>query len=257
MGFVTTHPYAALNLLLAMSAGVALAFSPSNQRRPALVSGLLAAPWALTCLILTPSYWQPVYLLVRLGVGMEDVAFMFTSGILSWTLAQCPFERCAGPPDSTASFLRRALGCWGCGSLLFSVFQLAGWRLMWSVLATMVLLSAALVAVRPDLRGVSLRGMVRFAVCYPAILKLVFIASPSFVSHWNRDALLGYYLFGLPVEEILWAAGFGAVWPTILAFAVEPQSESRASSAGREEWLGVGRRHNPIVRPTAREEMNG
>jgi hypothetical protein len=89
-----------------------------------------------------------------------------------------------------------------------------------SALVSMAMLGSMLLVLRPGLLGVSLRGMVRFALLYAITLKLIFVLAPSFVAQWNREALLGL-VGGMPVEELLWAAAFGAVWPAMMAYAFD------------------------------------
>ena len=56
--------------------------------------------------------------------------------------------------------------------------------------------------------------------------------APGCIEQWNRGALFGLYIVGLPIEEVLWAAGFGALWPAILAFATEQLPGANQPVAG-------------------------
>ena len=80
--FAETYPYLA-GCLFASLLFLACIFLSKEQSRPMLLSALLFTPFALTAIILVPSYWRPK-LFWDLVVGVEDVIFcpiLSTSGI--------------------------------------------------------------------------------------------------------------------------------------------------------------------------------
>ncbi len=87
-------------------------------------------------------------------------------------------------------------------------------------LVSMTLLGVGLLLVRPGLATISLRGMASFLALYVIVLKVSFVLAPAFLEQWNREAMLGY-VGGMPLNEILWAAAFGAAWPAMMAYAFD------------------------------------
>ena len=39
---------------------------------------------------------------------------------------------------------------------------------------------------------------------------------PHFIQQWNLPSLSGF-IFGMPIEELVWALGFGFTWPLFMA----------------------------------------
>jgi hypothetical protein len=221
MGTVASYPYLGLVLGLTLLSAAALALARGPERRAMLISGLLAAPWGITAFAYTPSYWQPARLL-PLPLSVEDLLGSFSIGVLAWALTRWPRGNRTEPRIHALDFAKRLLVGWGLGSVLVLLLIGAGCTAMSACLAAMVVVDAAVLLCRPALRGVWLRGTFSFALLYSLSLKLMFVLVPSFILQWNDEALVGLRLYGVPVEEIVWAAAFGGGWPTVLAYAMEP-----------------------------------
>ena len=84
--FVQTYPYLMLSLTMLGIFLLALARSPRQVRGFAALSGLLAAPFALTSFLVVPEYWRPVRIAEFLA-GPEDIIFTFASAGTAYLLA--------------------------------------------------------------------------------------------------------------------------------------------------------------------------
>ena len=94
------------------------------------------------------------------------------------------------------------------------------------------LLTAVILWRRRELWPLTLAGAAGYVLVYVAVLKLWHVVVPSFGAQWNREALWGPAVFGVPLDEVAWAAAFGLAWPLFAAYLfdarVEPVSSSRA-----------------------------
>jgi hypothetical protein len=95
----------------------------------------------------------------------------------------------------------------------------------------MAAVGGTLIRRRPELRPLALVGMASFTLLYTTLLRLTWWLSPAFASDWNWADLCGLTAIGVPLEEILWAAGYGAVWPLMLGYAFEARIPSVASAS--------------------------
>jgi len=226
------HPYAICGLLLASFSAIALIGASREHRRSLLLSGVLSAPWALSSVLFVPDYWNPERLWGG-PVGVEDLVFSYSTGVLAWAL---PYWRLPAPIPSlqlSAQGVGRLLLCWLAGSLACTTLLSAGARAMPATLASMLILGTALARMRRDLIGPTLRGALGFAGLYFLVLKSLFMAYPVMPGYWNGAGLLGFWLTGVPVDELLWAASFGAVWPLMMTYCLAPPARAASRHVSR------------------------
>lgn len=93
---------------------------------------------------------------------------------------------------------------------------------------SMLVGASAAVACRPDLAWNTLVGGLLFLGFY-FIMFFTFIAVfPWFIEAWNLQAVSGYLLLGVPVEELMFAFTFGAMWSSVYEhvrhYATKPQT---------------------------------
>jgi len=69
---------------------------------------------------------------------------------------------------------------------------------------------------------------------YWAVLKLWHLLVPSFGAQWNSEALWGPTVFGVPLDEVAWAAAFGLAWPLFAAYLFHARLEPASSSSALE-----------------------
>ena len=60
--------------------------------------------------------------------------------------------------------------------------------------------------------------MISFIIFYFIFIKVGLMVFPEFLQQWTAKNLWGPDVWGIPLDEIAWAAGFGAVWPLIIAY---------------------------------------
>jgi len=218
LALIETFPYLGWSLAMFGLLGVLMLCSSAAQRRKALWSAALATPFAFLEQFAIPIYWNPKRTLVWLGVSPEDFLFVFTIGGLSWLLATWPLRQRLAVDTEPKGLLRRYTLVSGLafplslGTLLLEV------KPMSYTLVPIVVGGFVFVALRPALSLLAVPGMAGYTLVHCVVLKSAFALTPSFASSWNAPNLWGPTLWGIPVDEIIWAAAFGAVWPVFVAY---------------------------------------
>jgi hypothetical protein len=95
------------------------------------------------------------------------------------------------------------------------VFPLLAMLTVLNPIAILTLLASAVasMACRPDLWRKALLGGAVFALLYFLFFLTLVVAYPQYVQVvWNLPALSRVLVFGIPLEELLFAAALGAAW---------------------------------------------
>ena len=66
--------------------------------------------------------------------------------------------------------------------------------------------------IRKDLFKESFFGGLAFAVVYFVLFEIIILIFPDFVGYWNLSNLSQIFILGTPIEELLMAFTFGALW---------------------------------------------
>ncbi len=217
MPLIATYSYLVWSLGLFAMFVVAYVLKPAH-RRVALASAILSAPYSFLAVVFVPLYWEPVQIF-RLLVGPEDLIFSFANGGMVWILAATYYA----VPDSLWGRTFRVRCAWITVSFLAAWFLLclAGLPLMWAALAVGICLWCFLIWRDPAALTVSLKCGAVFAAGYTLWLAAILHVNPGFVQSWAPDGLVGATILAVPLEEILWAVEFGAVWPVLVAYFLD------------------------------------
>lgn len=180
------------------------------------VMALFALPFAGTEFLFYPAYWEPVFLfdLARtIGFGIEDVIFVI--GLAAFTATGYAFvfrKRYTPRPKGRAGWSFRA------GVFLLATFALVAiaWAfsipMIYGSVIIMYLAVAVIVILRRDLILPALLGAVVTAATY-FILCLIFavLFPAAFTNVWHTDMFMNVFLFGVPIEEVLYGSAAGAI----------------------------------------------
>jgi hypothetical protein len=226
--FTHAYPYLLLSLTWFGVFVVALAFAPRRLRSVTLLSAALAAPFALTSPLVVPSYWNPSRVAVLLA-GPEDVLFACASaGIASLASVRLLRRRIRFWPRTERIWWRYLAGAC-CGLAIGD----SSWRLgatpMTATVMAFGVVAAVLLWLRPELWRLAVSGVPGFALAYFAVLKLWYQLVPSFAAQWNPRGLWGPIVFGVPLDEVVWAAAFGLAWPVFAAYLFDARLEPAPS----------------------------
>ena len=207
-------------IMLAVWAAIYLSLKNKTARREIFVVSAWTSLLGLTEPLFVPAYWNPPSLFnlaERTGFDLESLLFAFAVGGIVVSAYEYIF---AAKHLSISHSHRRhrfhllALASPPITLLVFLIF-----------LPVNVIYSASLALLigffftcycRPDLvRKMAVSGAL-FTVIYFLSFFTLRVLFPGYVEAvWNLSALSGWFVVGVPVEELLWAFTFGLYWSSV------------------------------------------
>jgi hypothetical protein len=220
---MVSHPYLFGSLAIGVAALASVAAAPRYIRRSAWTAALLSAPFTLVSLDYG-AYWHPS----RLGglrLGLEDLLLSVASGVFLWSLPAGWSSGLVQLQMDWAVMLRRYAAVTLAGAVMVGIFRGLGANPSLALTVTMAAVSLGILVLHASYWRLAMAGSMAYLTLYLAILKCSWSAFPEFLSAWNWAGLCGVTVLGIPLEEIGWAAGYGAVWPLIMAYALQARTE--------------------------------
>src|SRR6266704_1961295 len=173
----------------------------------------IAAPFALTSLLFVPQYWTPPSLFdldQKIRVGIED--FLWAAGGIASVVAEILLKE-------KLSIIRKAARRrhFAPFVVLIVVFlALEFWHPGKTIYNTIIAFAMGAVVIaflRSDLIPTMLVGALSFTALYFALFLIFLFLYPGFFQrYYNIRNLLGIYIAGVPIEELLFAGTGGAIW---------------------------------------------
>jgi Lycopene cyclase len=186
-----------------------------GYRRQTRWGTLIATPLALTSILFVPQYWTPPSLFdldQKIRVGIEDFLWAAAVGGIASTVGEILLaEKLAAVRKS------RHKRNYGPFFLVIGIFvALELWhtnKTMDNTIVSFAVGAVALACLRRDLIPLMLVSTASFALLYFLLFLCVLALYPEFVERfYNLPNLLGVYLWGVPIEELLFASTGGAIW---------------------------------------------
>ncbi len=189
------------------------------QRRAMLWASLFTTPFGLTEPLFVPEYWCPPSLFDlarRTGFDIESLIFCFGVGGTGAVLYNVLVSRRPARMFAAERVERRhryhqlAIAT---PFIAFPPLYLLPWNPIYAGIVAMALGAAATIACRPDLKRKTWIGGLVFTIYYALFMLGLDWLSPGYIEHvWNLPALSAITWFGVPLEELLFAATFGMYW---------------------------------------------
>ena len=176
---------------------------------------LIAAPMALTSLLFVPQYWTPPSLFdldLKIRVGIEDFLWAAAVGGIAAIVGEISLgERLASIRKSRR---KRHYAPFFVAAVVFLGLEFGlHWKTMASTIVALAVCALVLAYLRRDLILLMLVSAASFTVLYFVLFLMVLALYPEFVHrYYNLPNLLGVFVLGVPIEELLFAATGGAVW---------------------------------------------
>ena len=216
------HLYFTLSLGLFCATACCLTIWP-RPRWPLLLSAVLAIPSALLSVIFIPAYWNPK-LIMPFVPAIEDFLFSIAAGGTVWIAATWPFRSRLVFPDRITFRLRRYVLWWIPGLILFAItYVMLRLPAMFATLIPMIILTLLICTVQRRLWPLAMAGSIGFGAVYAFGLVLTRLCFPALFTQWTNHNLCGIQVAGIPVEEFLWSAAYGGVWPCLMAHVFDVQ----------------------------------
>jgi hypothetical protein len=192
-----------------------ICFIVGKPYRPHIRWGtLIAAPMALTSILFVPQYWTPESLLSldkKIRVGIEDFLWAAAVGGIAAVLGEVIVKDKLAALRSSRH--QRHYAPFIFVAALFVVLEFVRNNTMDNTIISFAAGALVLAYLRPNLLPLMVTSTVNFSILYFVLFLAVLALYPEFVTRfYNRPKLLGIYLAGVPIEELLFAATGGAIW---------------------------------------------
>ena len=210
-------------LLIGIWAVIYFALDSDDKKHEMMTVSLWTALLGFTEPLFVPEYWAPpslFHLALRTGFDIESLIFSFAIGgiavVLYERLFQTAHERL---PVKTQHALRHRYHLWAILSAPIIFIFLSVTANLNPIYASVIALTLGGLFTwycRPDLK----KKMVASAFLFLGIYFLYFLTLiamyPGYVEQvWNLKALSGTLVFGIPLEELMFAFSFGFLWSSI------------------------------------------
>ena len=193
-----------------------------RQRQAMIWGSLFTVPLGLTEPLFVPSYWDPPSLFdlaQKTGFDIESLIFSFAIGGIGAILYNILTRRePAALPLASRAAPRHQLHNWALAVPFFSfpLLYLFAWNPIYPAITSMALGAIAAMSCRLDLAPKVGIGSLLFLAYYTIFLLGLEVTAPGYIERvWNLQALSGFKIAGLPIEELLFAAAFGAYWSSV------------------------------------------
>lgn len=192
-------------------------------RREMLVVSLGTMPLGLTEPLFVPSYWHPSSLFdlaQQTGFDIESLLFSFAIGGIASVIYQSIFK--VNLQALSKAEIKRKRHHWH-GLILLSpavifilLAALTPWNNIYSASLALFIGALATCYCRPDLIKKMWIGGLLFLILYLIFFLILLLIFPGFVQvSWNLDALSGFFILGIPIEELIFAFTFGMLWSSL------------------------------------------
>jgi hypothetical protein len=198
---------------------VALYVWKPHLRRQMLWVSLFTAFTGLAEPLFVPRYWNPPSLFnlaATTHFDIESIVFSWgTGGIGSVMYETALNSRHHKMAPAEKRRERRWVHFFSLASMpiVFGVLVFfTGLNPIYCVSAALLAGALAAVVCRPDLGWNTLLGGLLFMGLYFVLFYFIILLFPSFIRAWNLSVLSGFLVFGVPLEELMFAFTFGMMW---------------------------------------------
>src|SRR5260370_10129435 len=170
---------------------------------------------ALTSLLFVPQYWTPPWLFdldQKIRVGIEDVLWAGGVGGIASVVAEILLKERLSVIRKAAR--RRHFAPFVVVVVVFLALEF--WHPGKTIYNTIIAFAIGAVVIaflRSDMIPTMLVGALSFTSLHFVLFLLVLLLYPDFVKrYYTLSHLLGIYVAGVPIEELLFAGTGGAIW---------------------------------------------
>lgn len=193
-----------------------------RHRGVMLRTSAFMALFGLTEPLFVPAYWNPPSLFElarRTGFDIESFIFAFALGGVGAVLYNgLTGKEMAPVDDRERSHPRHRIHRIALLTtfVAFPILYVLPWNVIYASIAAMLAGTIAGLLCRPDLLRKAWVGGLLFLGYYTVFLLGLKWSAPGYVEEvWNLPALSGVLLYGLPLEELLFALSFGLYWAAV------------------------------------------
>jgi len=189
------------------------------QRRAMLWASLFTMPFGLSEPLFVPEYWLPPSLFdlaENTGFDIESLIFCFGIGGIGsvfYNLLAQKIPQAVGACERHHPLHRHHYKALATPFVVFIAFYFFPWNPIYPSILAMFAGALATVLCRPDLKRKTWIGGLLFLIYYAIFLAGLEWSAPGYIERvWNLAALSGLKVGFMPLEELLFAVGFGMYW---------------------------------------------
>jgi len=208
-------------ILIIIWLGIYVSLDSKDKKREMLIVSLWTSILGLTEPLFVPSYWNPPSLFdlaMRTGFDIESFIFSFGIGGIAFIIYYKIFNASAkkmSPSDKHSHHRYHILALISAPVILIILLFTPLNPLQSSIIA-MVFGSIASLYCRPDLKIKMITSAILFLGIYFVYFLTLIAMYPGYVEQvWNLKAISGILIFGIPLEELLFAISFGFIWSSV------------------------------------------
>lgn len=203
--FFSQYPYTLLTLFLLIFAFIFYLIR-RDLWKSFWFAGIFSMFFGFFELAYSQDYWHPNLLLSN-SLSIEDFIVCFAMGAIP-AITYKVFLKLRDGKRVKKDYRRRYVLI---GVIIFLVLWLGfNWVTAHAASIGLLIVGLTIWFQRKDLRAGILGGAISFTILYSLAFILTLQVVPDFVdSHWILEVLTGIRVFGVPIEEILWAFPFG------------------------------------------------
>lgn len=189
-------------------------------RKEMFIVSLWTMPFGLTEPLFVPEYWNPPSLFdfaARTGFDIESLIFSFAIGgigsVIYETIFKIKHEKITKHEMHSRRHRFHLLALFSPIIIFLILFFLTNLNPIYSSSIAMLFGGISMMLCRPDLKKKMFVGGVLFLTLYLIFFLSFNLAYPYAVeSFWNLSVISGILVLGIPLEELIFAFGFGIFW---------------------------------------------
>jgi hypothetical protein len=186
-----------------------------NYRTEIRWGTLISAPLALTSILFIPQYWTPPSLFdldQKFKVGIEDFLWAAAVGGIACVVGEILLKENLLALRKVAR--KRHFAPFVIVVVIFVALEL--WhpsKTIYNCIIAFAIGALVIAVLRSDLIPTMFTGVLSFTTLYFVLFLIVLRLYPDFITRfYNIPHLLGIYILGVPIEELLFAGTGGAIW---------------------------------------------
>jgi len=190
-----------------------------KHRRAMLWASLFTTPFGLTEPLFVPEYWLPPSLFdlaATTGFDIESLIFCFGIGgiaSVAYNLITRQVPQGVTHTEKNRPLHRHHYKAIAAPFVVFPFLYFLPWNPIYPSIISLFVGAVATVLCRADLKRKSWIGGLLFLAYYAVFLIGLEWSAPGYIERvWDLSALSGWNIGFMPVEELLFAIGFGMYW---------------------------------------------
>jgi len=216
------NPWLIFSLIL-LGIWLIIFIARKKVRKEMFLVSLFTMPFGLTEPLFVPEYWNPPSLFnlaAKIGFDIESLIFSFAIGGIGAVLYEFIFKAKHQKMSEHEMHKRRhrfhLLTLFSPVIVFLPLQTFTNLNPIYSTSIAMFIGGIAAIVCRHDLKKKVFTGGILFLALYFIFFLFFNLIYPGIVERvWNLSAISGILILGVPLEELMFALGFGMLWSSV------------------------------------------